>query len=93
MVGPTRQGVQDLVALDPGASWDFSTQQVINSCWQTGTCTGNPGAKQSPRIVAVPVFDLAHYIATGGPGNGTVRIVNILGFFVIGMQGNDVRGC
>ena len=45
--------------------------------------------------MAIPVFDLELYIATGGPGNGTVRIVNILGFFVDrmgGFHGNDVVG-
>jgi hypothetical protein len=58
------------------------------------TCS-QTGYIQSPRVVAIPVFDLELYIATGGPGNGTVRIVNILGFFVDhmgGFHGNDVVG-
>jgi len=81
MVGPTKQGVGDLIAQDPNADWDPISKKVILSDFDS-----------SPRIVAVPVFDLALYMATGGPGNGTVRIVNILGFFVDRMDGNDVVG-
>ena len=93
MIGPTRQGVEDLLALDPAATWNYTTKEVQNSCWQTSSCVGNPNATQSPRIVALPVFDLQEYLATGGTtGNGQVRIVNILGFFVLNMVGNDVRG-
>jgi hypothetical protein len=43
--------------------------------------------------VALPVFDLQDYLANGGQqGNQPVLIVNILGFFVLDMVGNDVRG-
>jgi hypothetical protein len=80
MVGPTRQGTEDLIALDPDAEWGGSS--VINSCVGPPYTCSEPGYAQSPRIVAIPIFDLDHYLDTGGPGNGTVRIVNILGFFV-----------
>jgi hypothetical protein len=84
LVGPTGQGAGDLIALDPDAEWDG--QKVINSCVSDNSCVDAEGDpitySESPRIVAIPVFDLDHYMATGGPGNGTVRIVNILGFFV-----------
>jgi Flp pilus assembly protein TadG len=90
MIGPTKQGTDDLIALDPGAEWDG--EKVINSCvGPPYTCTV-PGYTQSPRIVALPVFDLQHYLDTGGPGSGTVHVVNILGFFVDRMDGNDVVG-
>jgi hypothetical protein len=95
MVGPTRQGVQDLIALDPNASWDPGTKSIINSCVGPPYTCSLPGYTQSPRVVAVPVFDLELYMQTGGPGNGTVHMVNILGFFVDrmgGFHGNDVVG-
>ena len=95
MVGPTAQGVADLIALDPNAQWDPGTKSIINSCVGPPYTCSQPGYIQSPRVVAIPVFDLELYIATGGPGNGTVRIVNILGFFVDhmgGFHGNDVVG-
>jgi hypothetical protein len=82
MVGPTDQGTQDLVNLDPNADWDATNKRIINSCVGPPYTCSTPGWKLSPRVVAIPVFDLELYMATGGPGNGTVKIVNILGFFV-----------
>ena len=55
MVGPTSQGVADLIALDPTADWDPITKTVINSCAQAAT----PCAPKSPRVVAIPLFDVA----------------------------------
>ncbi len=95
MVGPTKQGVEDLIALDPNADWDPISKTIINSCVGPPYTCSSPGYTQSPRVVAVPVFDLEMYLQTGGPGNGTVRMVNILGFFVDrmdGFHGNDVVG-
>jgi Flp pilus assembly protein TadG len=51
MVGPTRQGVGDLIQLDPGASWSTSSNAVINSC-APASCGGF-----SPRIVPIAVLD------------------------------------
>jgi Flp pilus assembly protein TadG len=95
MVGPTAQGVGDLISLDSNASWDPATKSIMNSCVGPPYTCSQPGYIQSPRVVAIPVFDLELYLQTGGPGNGTVRIVNILGFFVDrmgGFHGNDVVG-
>ena len=86
MVGPTGHGTNDLMDLDPNADWDPVNKKVVHSCVDTNSCVDRSGQPvhytESPRIVPVPIFDLAHYMATGGPGNGTIRIVNILGFFV-----------
>jgi hypothetical protein len=87
MIGPTRLGVNDLIALDPTARWDRATNSVVNSC-QTAT----PSCGRSPRIVAVPVFDTALFYNTDRQGLPQFRIVNILGFFIDRMQGNDVVG-
>jgi Flp pilus assembly protein TadG len=88
MIGPTRQGVNDLIAMDPGAEWDSATNAVVNSCAQAST----PCAPSSPRVVAVPVYDTAVYDSTRRQGLPTFTIVNILGFFIDRMQGNDVVG-
>jgi len=54
MVGPTSQGVDALVAQDPNATWDISSQAVINSC--------APGcAAFSPRIVPIAVLDIDEF--------------------------------
>jgi hypothetical protein len=86
MVGPTGQGTGDLIDLDPDADWDPVTKRVINSCVEDNSCidaNGDPiRYAESPRIVAVPIFDLAEYMQGKMTGNGTVHMVNILGFFV-----------
>ena len=88
MIGPTAQGVSDLIAKDPGARWDPVTKSVINSCAQASPSCGT----SSPRIVAVPIFDTALYESTKRQGLPQFKVVNILGFFLDQMQGNDVRG-
>jgi hypothetical protein len=47
--GPTRQGVDDLVSLDPSATWDQATHRVINSSY--------PDWTQSPRVVTIGLID------------------------------------
>jgi hypothetical protein len=98
MNGPTNQGVNGLIALDKGASW--------NGTAITGSCA--PGcAPMSPRIVPISVFDVDEwqYRSESGDWNdamgnnvcpiantGCVRVVNILGFFVESQQSGDITG-
>jgi hypothetical protein len=94
MVGPTKQGVDDLIALDPGATWNVSAKSIQGSC-APGTCPGGQYRSYSPRIVAVPLINLDAFFAGSPNGKSTVPIVNIMGFFIEGMggQGNkDVIG-
>jgi hypothetical protein len=81
MVGPTSQGVDDLIAKDPGAYWDTSANRVVSSM--------NP----SPRIIAIPLYD-PYYYDTGKQNgrNADLKVANWLGFFVEERQGNDVFG-
>ncbi len=88
MVGPTAHGVADLIAQDPNAEWDPSTKSVVNSCAQGSPACG----ARSPRVVAIPIFDVALYESTKRQGLPQFKIVNILGFFLDDMQGNDVVG-
>lgn len=50
MVGPTNQGLDDLIAADPGASWDESTNSIVGSKYGS-----NP--LQSPRVALIPFYD------------------------------------
>jgi hypothetical protein len=76
MIGPTKQGVDDLVALDSSAQWSGSG--IINSAFSPGT--------SSPRVVPIGVMDIDSYLAADPTGsNGIVRLVNIYGFFIEGM--------
>lgn len=77
MIGPTKQGVQDLIDLDPGASWDHDTQSVVSEY------------PVSPRIVYMPLFDPT---VTIDPGKTEVTITNMIGMFIEEMQGNTVIG-
>jgi len=99
MIGPTSQGVDDLVKLDKNAKWDPVEKKVVNSCVGPPYTCSKPGFAVSPRLVALPVintqaaFDAVHNGSKStGAGNMTVDIVAILGFFVEGMNGKDVVG-
>jgi Flp pilus assembly protein TadG len=82
MVGPTAQGISDLIARDPNASFNTSTNTIDNSAF-------NPGTK-SPRVVPIGVLDIDAYLAQNPNGSGAVvRLVNIYGFFIEGMGDVD----
>jgi hypothetical protein len=81
MVGPTRQGIEDLIAQDPNAYWDPVSRRVVS--------TMHP----SPRAKLMPVFDPVYYET--GKQNGRpadLKAANFIGIFVEGLQGNDVKG-
>lgn len=95
MIGPTRQGVDDLIAADPSATWSTSANGgrggVVGGCMQAGTCT------RSPRWIAVPVFDVDQYqyaraVNNDNGRNTPITIVKIIGFFLEDTPGNDVLG-
>jgi hypothetical protein len=82
MVGPTKQGMDDLIAQDPYARWDDGLNKVVNS-------SKNP----SPRVVAIPLFDPVYYAEGKAGGRGaSLKFVNYMGFFIEEMRGNEVVG-
>jgi hypothetical protein len=85
MIGPTQQGVNVLIAQDPTASWNAATNSIVGSCAPACSPT-------SPRLVAIPVFHTDLYDSGQATGRVDIQIVNILGFFLDHMQGNDVVG-
>jgi hypothetical protein len=94
MVGPTAQGVGDLVAKDPGASWNLSTNTIQGSC-APGICPDGQYHARSPRIVPLVLFDVDTFFQGSPNGKASVTISNIMGFFVEGMGGagnKDVLG-
>jgi len=91
MIGPTRQGMQDLIALDPYADWDPDLYGPGKG-GVTGGCMGDGTCVTSPRLVAIPVYDPDAYDLAAASGRTTISIVKVLGFFVDRMQGNDVAG-
>lgn len=91
MVGPTRSGVDDLIARDPGAQW-----VSVGPGGQQGYVTGSnaPNWWQSPRVVPIGVIDINHFMQQDPNGqNGVLKMVNIFGFFIEGMGDvNDATG-
>ena len=91
MVGPTAQGMRDLIALDPYAEWDPDLNGsgrggISGGCMAARTCT------ISPRLVAIPVFDPDAYDLGRASGRVEINVVKVLGFFIDRMNGNDVAG-
>jgi Flp pilus assembly protein TadG len=81
MTGPTKQGMADLIALDPTARWDEGLKRVIST------------KRPSPRVRAIPLFDPAYYQDGKLNGrNASLKFVNYLGFFIEEMDGNEVVG-
>lgn len=81
MVGPTIQGVAQLIAQDPTAhlvrengSWVVKSTQYADN--------------ESPRIVPIPLISPVE----AGAGRTSFRIVNIGSFFIIGTRGKSVIG-
>jgi hypothetical protein len=79
MVGPTKQGTNDLVAQDPNAFWD-----------QDCNCVKGSAFPLSPRIRIVPLYNPAVY-AQGqqtGKSGPQLQVVNYLGFFIESVNAN-----
>jgi len=57
VTGPTRQGVQDLVGQDPGATWNQTTRQIEGSSFQDWT--------RSPRVIIIGLVDPNYWIYDG----------------------------
>ena len=77
MVGPTAQGIEDLIARDPSASYVPGTG-IVGSSFSPGT--------SSPRVVPVGTIDINYFMSQDPNGaNGVLKLVNIFGFFIEGM--------
>ncbi len=75
MVGPTKQGVDDLIALDPGAVYDTTTHKV------TGSVMGDNNWVNSPRLVKLPLYDPNEVLHQG---NTQMHVVGFAGFWLQG---------
>ena len=81
MVGPTNQGIDELIAKDPSAYWDSSNNRVVSS------------QSPSPRVAPIPLYDPVYYAE--GKANGRTadfKVANWIGFFIEGRNGNEVTG-
>jgi hypothetical protein len=76
LVGPTKQGVNELIDQDPGATWNSSTNEVVGSTY---------GATGSPRIIRIPFFDPR---TPPTSGKQQIEVTNIASLFLEGIDGN-----
>jgi Flp pilus assembly protein TadG len=84
--GPTEQGIGTVVGEDLQAAWNPSADGPLPG--MTGAVTGGAGMATS-RIRPLVVFDINHYMSQGCSGSTcTVKVANILGFFIEGMCPN-----
>jgi Flp pilus assembly protein TadG len=68
--GPTLQGIRDLIAKDPDATWDTSCKCVHSNF------------AQSPRVFPIPLFNPQYYAEGKANGRGaSFELANFLGFF------------
>jgi Flp pilus assembly protein TadG len=82
MVGPTAQGTADLVAKDPNAYWDTYCSCVKGSAFG-----------KSPRVAIVPLYDPDYYETGKHNGNNaSLKVANYIGFFIEGLNGQQVVG-
>ena len=86
MVGPTRQGIEELILRDGGARWGTGpdgSPGIVNSNFDPPT--------SSPRVVPIGLLDIDNFLAQDPSGaNGVLRLINIYGFFVEGMGDVDL---
>jgi Flp pilus assembly protein TadG len=84
MTGPTKQGVDALIAQDPNASWDPTCNGGMG-------CVKNSAFQVSPRIRAIPLYDPYVYAQDqhSGKSQPTLQIVNYLGFFIDSVDGSS----
>lgn len=84
MVGPTNQGIDDLIGQDPNAYWEDPP-----GC----NCVKGSAFKISPRVFPIPVFDPIFFVeGKQNSRNATIRVSNVIGFFVTRRNGNNVYG-
>jgi len=75
-VGPTKQGVQELIAEDPGAYWDAGSKSIKGSAYKDPLL--------SPRVALIPFYDPL-YPPTSGRSYVTVKHLGAV--FIQGLDG------
>jgi len=81
MVGPTTQGIDDLIAQDPTAYWDDDDEMVKSPLGR------------SPRAFPIPLYDPDVFQSGKMTGRtATLTVAGWIGFFVEGRTGNQVYG-
>lgn len=81
--GGTKKGVENLIAMDPSATWNQSTKQVQNSTYSDWT--------KSPRVIIIGLISPDYWVANTKntkPDPGSL-FTNFARMFLLGVEGND----
>jgi Flp pilus assembly protein TadG len=81
--GPVKQGVDDLIAQDPGAYWDATARTV------KGSRFGEDAWRASPRVINVALFDPRQPVE---PGTRPITITNFVTVFLERTSGDQIVG-
>ena len=81
MVGPTAQGVGELIGADPLAEWDPVTGTVINSAYGV-----------SPRVIIMAAYDPTLGNQTDANGRDYLTVSKIMVLFLENHSGKEVTG-
>jgi hypothetical protein len=76
MIGPTKQGVTELLEEDPHTRWNESTGELENTV-QSSAYYGKP--LSSPRVIKIALFDISQI---NGPGMQAIQFNNFALFFL-----------
>jgi len=81
MEGPTLKGLEQLMAKDPNAYWDYSANKYVSDQYP------------SPRVFPIPLYNPDEYQKGQQTGrNATLIVSNWLGFFLESVSGSEVYG-
>ena len=85
MVGPTRQGVNDLISADPTSRWNAAAGLPESNQFHAG----DGSWMNSPRVVRIPIYDPEVALKQG---RSTMVIASFAGFWIesIGTQGTVI---
>ena len=85
MVGPTKQGVDDLILTDKSAEWNPDPAVIADPTrvgeWVIGSLS--PDWRQSPRLVRIPVYDPSELLSQG---KTDLKVAGFAGFWVEGYE-------
>ena len=87
MIGPTQQGVGDLLAADQNSTFTC-TYGATWSCSLVNNCGNNCQDGHSPRLVAVPIFNPEEYIDNDLMGRFQLHLMDAIGVWVDGLYQN-----
>ena len=85
MVGPTRQGVNELISADPTSRWNAAAGLPDSNQFHAG----DGSWMNSPRVVRIPIYDPEVAL---NQGRSTMVIASFAGFWIesIGTQGTVI---